>query len=56
VAASKAGSSTGVGLRNASERLQLLFGDRARLSLEAGAPDCVTAHVLIPYVQLKASR
>jgi hypothetical protein len=57
-AASKAGSSTGVGLRNASERLQLLFGDRARLSLTAGPADGVTAHVLIPYVQLssKANR
>lgn len=51
-AAAKAGSSTGVGLRNASERLQLLFGDRARLSLTAGPAGCVTAHVLIPYVQL----
>ena len=50
--AAKAGSSTGVGLRNASERLQLLFGDRARLSLTADGPGCVTAHVLIPYVQI----
>lgn len=56
--AAKAGSSTGVGLRNASERLQLLFGDRARLSLTAGPAGCVTAHVLIPYVQIsiKAAR
>ncbi|HEX2862435.1 MAG TPA: sensor histidine kinase, partial [Lacunisphaera sp.] len=46
--AARAGSSTGVGLRNASERLQLLFGDRARLSLTAGPAGCVTAHVLIP--------
>ncbi|AOS43882.1 Sensor histidine kinase YpdA [Lacunisphaera limnophila] len=46
--AAMAGSSTGVGLRNASERLQLLFGDRARLSLSAGPAGCVTAHVLIP--------
>lgn len=53
-AASKAGSSTGVGLRNASERLQLLFGDRARLSLTAGPAGCVTAHVLIPYVPVNA--
>jgi two-component sensor histidine kinase len=50
--AAKAGSSTGVGLRNASERLQLLFGDRARLSLAPGSVGCVTAHVLIPYVQV----
>ncbi|RXK53740.1 sensor histidine kinase [Oleiharenicola lentus] len=47
-AAAKAGSSTGVGLRNASERLQLLFGDRAKLSLAAEPAGCVTAHVLIP--------
>jgi hypothetical protein len=47
-AAARAGSSTGVGLRNASERLKLLFGDRARLSLAAEPAGCVTAHVLIP--------
>ena len=47
-AAARAGSSTGVGLRNASERLKLLFGDRARLTLTAGPADCVTAHVRIP--------
>lgn len=47
-AAAKAGSSTGVGLRNASERLQLLFGDRARLSLCASAAGLVTAEVVIP--------
>jgi hypothetical protein len=55
-AAAKAGSSTGVGLRNASERLQLLFGDRARLSLAAGEAGCVTAHVLIPTAANKANR
>lgn len=48
VAAAKAGSSTGVGLRNASERLQLLFGDRARLNLATEPIGCVTAHVRIP--------
>lgn len=47
-AAARAGSSTGVGLRNASERLKLLFGDKARLTLAAEPPGCVTAHVLIP--------
>ncbi len=47
-AAARAGSSTGVGLRNASERLQLLFGDKARLNLATEPPGCVTAHVLIP--------
>ena len=47
-AAARAGSSTGVGLRNASERLKLLFGDRARLTLAAEPAGSVTAHVLIP--------
>ena len=47
-AALKAGSSTGVGLRNASERLNLLYGDRASLSLLAEPAGCVTAEVLIP--------
>ncbi|MDQ5981246.1 MAG: hypothetical protein QG602_4224 [Verrucomicrobiota bacterium] len=55
-AAAKAGSSTGVGLRNASERLQLLFGDRARLSLVAESAGSVTAHVLIPTASGRASR
>jgi len=55
-AAARAGSSTGVGLRNASERLQLLFGDRARLSLAAGPAGCVTAHVLIPTSPARSSR
>jgi hypothetical protein len=53
-AAAKAGSSTGVGLRNASERLQLLFGDRAKLSLTAEAAGTVTAHVRIPDLALSA--
>lgn len=47
-AAAKAGSSTGVGLRNASERLKLLFGEKARLALRADAPGWVTAEVVIP--------
>ena len=46
--AARAGSSTGVGLRNASERLKLLFGDRASLTLLSEPPGCVTASVLIP--------
>ncbi|MES1194597.1 MAG: histidine kinase, partial [Opitutus sp.] len=48
VAAARAGSSTGVGLRNASERLKLLFGDRASLALLSEPAGCVTADVLIP--------
>jgi len=45
----KAGSSTGVGLRNASERLQLLYGDKATLRLLAEPAGCVTAHVAVPF-------
>lgn len=47
-ASAKAGSSTGVGLRNASERLKLLYGDRATLRLLAEPAGCVTAEVSIP--------
>ena len=46
--AALAGSSTGVGLRNASERLQLLYGERAKLTVLAEPAGCVTAGVLIP--------
>ena len=46
--AARAGSSTGVGLRNASERLKLLFGDQAILSLLAEPAGYVTADVRIP--------
>ncbi len=50
----KAGSSTGVGLRNASERLQLLYGDRATLRLVAEPVGCVTAMVTVPFNKLPA--
>jgi hypothetical protein len=40
--------STGVGLRNAAERLRLLFSDRATLQLRLDGPDLVVAEVLIP--------
>jgi two-component sensor histidine kinase len=40
--------STGVGLRNASDRLQLLFGDSATLSLAQTTPTEVTAEVVVP--------
>lgn len=46
--AARAGSSTGVGLRNASERLKLLFGERATLTMLAEPAGCVTADVFIP--------
>jgi len=52
-AASRAGSSTGVGLRNASERLKLLFGDQAQLELKSEPVGCVTAHVRIPLKSAK---
>ncbi|MFI5336677.1 MAG: sensor histidine kinase [Opitutales bacterium] len=47
-AAARAGSSTGVGLRNASERLKLLYGDQAMLRLLAEPAGFVTADVRIP--------
>jgi len=42
------GNSTGLGLKNAAERLQLLFGSRAVLELRADAPGLVAADVIIP--------
>ena len=47
-ASAKAGSSTGVGLRNASERLKLLYGEQATLRLLPEPPGCVTAEVSLP--------
>jgi two-component system, LytTR family, sensor kinase len=43
-----AGNSTGVGLRNAVDRLRLLFGESASLALESVAPNHVTARIEIP--------
>jgi sensor histidine kinase YesM len=42
------GGSTGVGLRNAAERLRLLFGARATLDLREDPPGRVVAEVLVP--------
>ena len=39
---------SGVGLQNARERLQLIFGEEAYLHLENSSPDTVTADVFIP--------
>jgi sensor histidine kinase YesM len=39
---------TGVGLRNASERLRLLFGDRASLKLDLSRAGEATAEVRLP--------
>jgi len=47
-ASAKAGSSTGVGLRNASERLKLLYGEQAMLRLLEEPAGCVTAEVTLP--------
>ncbi|MBC7368921.1 MAG: histidine kinase [Undibacterium sp.] len=41
-------ASTGLGLRNAAERLRLLFGERATLQLRADSPSVVVAEALIP--------
>ncbi len=42
------GGSTGVGLRNAAERLRLIFGERARLRIQESPPGCVLAAVELP--------
>jgi sensor histidine kinase YesM len=42
------GDSIGVGWRNASERLKLLFGESASLTLESAPPGHVTARIEIP--------
>ncbi len=42
------GGSTGVGLRNAAERLRLIFGERARLQLAEASPGLVVATVDMP--------
>lgn len=44
----RAHGSTGVGLRNAGERLRLLFGERATLHLRPSGTDEVTAEAVIP--------
>jgi signal transduction histidine kinase len=46
--ASSGQQSTQVGLRNALDRLQLLFGDSATLELVQSSPDEVTAKVRVP--------
>jgi LytS/YehU family sensor histidine kinase len=43
-----ASATTGVGLRNATERLRLLFGDRAALRLDLSTPGRATAEVRLP--------
>jgi len=46
--AAKQAASTGLGLRNAAERLRLLFGERATLQLRSLAPAVVVAEAVIP--------
>lgn len=46
-------NSTGMGLNNVIERLNLLFGDSAWLKLENTPPDYVTAHIEIPVQRYK---
>lgn len=46
-------ASTGVGLRNAADRMRLLFGDSATLQLRALAPRVVMAEALIPTETLR---
>jgi LytS/YehU family sensor histidine kinase len=48
------GESTGVGLKNARERLRMFFGDAARLQLRADGPSRVVAEVLIPVQTTRA--
>lgn len=47
-------SSTGVGLRNAAERLRLLFGERATLQLREAAPELVIAEAVVPLAGVHA--
>lgn len=50
-----ANASTGVGLRNAADRLRLLFGDAATLQLRSLAPRMVVADALIPLHTAKSA-
>jgi hypothetical protein len=45
------GTSTGIGLENARERLRLLYGDTASLTVENQGPEWVKAEVLVPLEQ-----
>ncbi len=54
LAPAAAPTSTGLGLRNAAERLRLLFGDRASLQLRAAAPELVVAEAVLPLQPARA--
>jgi len=50
----RASGSTGVGLRNAANRLRLLFGERATLQLRAETPMLVVAEAILPLQMTRA--
>jgi signal transduction histidine kinase len=50
------GGSTGVGLRNAADRLGLLFGAHATLDLREDPPGCIVAEVILPLETMAAAR
>ncbi len=52
--ASLRSSHEGVGLRNAHDRLRLLYGDRAGLDLDLSKPGLATARLRIPFAKMKA--
>jgi sensor histidine kinase YesM len=41
-------SGTGIGLRNVRERLQLVYGEQAQLSIVANFPNGVAATIVVP--------
>jgi LytS/YehU family sensor histidine kinase len=47
-------ASTGVGLRNAADRMRLLFGERASLRLRAESPSLVVAEAILPLTTARA--
>jgi LytS/YehU family sensor histidine kinase len=47
-------ASTGVGLRNAADRLRLLFGERASLQLRTETPALVVAEAILPLQMTRA--
>ena len=47
--------STGMGLRNAAQRLRLLYGGRARLELREEAPGVVVAEIRLPMTTLSVN-
>jgi LytS/YehU family sensor histidine kinase len=46
----KPGGGTGIGLKNVRERLRLIYGERATLSVVANAPEGVAATITVPAV------